>query len=59
MSVMAEREAQTKLDGRVEMDHAVLGGARSELAGGKRARGGPNKTPSRRDPAHGPQRRAT
>ena len=45
MSVMAEREAETKLDGRVEMDDAVLGGARSELDGGKRGRGGSNKTP--------------
>jgi transposase-like protein len=45
MSVMAERDAETKLDGRVEVDDAVLGGVRSELDGGKRGRGGPNKTP--------------
>lgn len=45
MSVMAEREAATKLDGRVEMDDAVLGGEKSELDGGKRGRGGPNKVP--------------
>ena len=45
MSVMVEREAGRKLDGRVEMDDAVLGGQKSELDGGKRGRGGPNKTP--------------
>ena len=45
MSVMAEREGSVKLDGRVEMDDAVLGGEKSELDGGKRGRGGPNKTP--------------
>lgn len=45
MSVMVEREASRKLDGRVEMDDAVLGGEKGELAGGKRGRGGPNKTP--------------
>ena len=45
MSVMAEREADRKLDGRVEMDDAVLGGEMSEPDGGKRGRGGPNKTP--------------
>ena len=45
MSVMAEREATRKLDGRVEMDDAILGGERSEADGGKRGRGGPNKTP--------------
>lgn len=45
MSVMAEREATRKLDGRVEMDDAVLGGEKSELEGGKRGRGGPNKIP--------------
>lgn len=45
MSVMAEREAARKLDGRVEMDDAVLGGEKSELEGGKRGRGGPNKLP--------------
>jgi len=38
MSVMAEREATRKLDGRVEIDDAVLGGERSELDGGKRGR---------------------
>jgi transposase-like protein len=45
MSVMGEREAARKLDGRVEMDDVVLGGERSEADGGKRGRGGPNKTP--------------
>lgn len=45
MSVMFEREASRKLDGRVEMDDAVLGGEKSELDGGKRGRSGPNKTP--------------
>ena len=45
MSVMAEREGARKLDGRVEMDDAVLGGEKSVLDGGKQGRGGPNKTP--------------
>jgi len=45
MSVMAEREGSRKLEGRVEMDDAVLGGEKSELDGGKRGRGGPNKVP--------------
>ena len=45
MSVMEDREATKKFDGRIEMDDAVLGGERSELDGGKRGRGGPNKTP--------------
>jgi transposase-like protein len=45
MSVMVEREGRRKLDGRVEMDDAVLGGEKSELVGGKRGRAGPNKTP--------------
>ena len=45
MSVMVEREASRKLDGRVEMDDAVLGGEKGELEGGKRGRSGPNKTP--------------
>ena len=44
MSVMAEREATRKLDGRVGIDDAVLGGE-SVLDGGKRGRGGPNKIP--------------
>ena len=42
MAVMARREADTRLDGRVEMDDAYLGGVRS---GGKRGRGAPGKTP--------------
>lgn len=42
MAVMAKREADTRLDGRVEMDDAYLGGSRS---GGKRGRGAPGKTP--------------
>lgn len=45
MSVMVDREGNRKLDGRVEMDDAVLGGEKSELQGGKRGRAGPNKTP--------------
>ena len=40
--VMLEREAARPLEGRVEMDDAYLGGARS---GGKRGRGSPGKTP--------------
>ena len=40
--VMLEREQIKPLDGRVEMDDAYLGGARS---GGKRGRGAPGKTP--------------
>ncbi len=42
MAVMARREADTRLEGRVEMDDAWLGGSRS---GGKRGRGAPGKTP--------------
>ena len=42
MAVMARREADTPLSGRVEMDDAYLGGARP---GGKRGRGAPGKTP--------------
>ena len=42
MAVMARREADTPLDGRVEMDDAYLGGVRS---GGKRGRGAAGKTP--------------
>ena len=42
MAVMARREADSPLDGRVEMDDAYLGGVRS---GGKRGRGAPGKTP--------------
>lgn len=44
-AVMAEDEASRKLDGRVEMDDAVLGGERHEHEGGKRGRSGPNKVP--------------
>lgn len=40
MQVMAEREAGRKLDGRVEVDDAYLGG---EHPGGKRGRGSENK----------------
>ena len=40
-----EREEGTRLDGRVEMDDAVLGGKQGELEGGKRGRAGPNKVP--------------
>ena len=45
MSVMAEREASRKLDGRVEMDDVVIGGEKSVLEGGKQGRGGANKLP--------------
>ena len=41
MAVMARREGQTRLSGRVEMDDAYLGGKRS----GKRGRGAAGKTP--------------
>ena len=44
-TVMLEDEAARKLDGRVEMDDAVLGGEKGELEGGKRGRKGPNKIP--------------
>jgi len=40
--VMLERDATKRLNGRVEIDDAYLGGARS---GGKRGRGAPGKTP--------------
>lgn len=39
LQVMAEREEARKLDGRVQLDDAYLGGA---LPGGKRGRGSPN-----------------
>ena len=42
MAVMARREGETRLAGRVEMDDAYLGGVRS---GGKRGRGAAGKTP--------------
>ena len=42
MAVMARREGETALTGRVEMDDAYLGGVRS---GGKRGRGAAGKTP--------------
>ena len=42
MAVMARRERETALTGRVEMDDAYLGGVRS---GGKRGRGAAGKTP--------------
>jgi transposase-like protein len=42
MQVMQEREARKPLQGRVELDDADLGGARS---GGKRGRGAAGKTP--------------
>jgi transposase-like protein len=44
-TVMLEDEAARKLDGRIEMDDAVLGGEKGELDGGKRGRKGPNKIP--------------
>ncbi len=40
--LMTERESQTVLSGRVEVDDAYMGGARHE---GKRSRGAPGKTP--------------
>ena len=42
MAVMARREGETALTGRVEMDDAYLGGVR---CGGKRGRGAAGKTP--------------
>ena len=42
MAVMARREGEKRLSGRVEMDDAYLGGRRS---GGKRGRGAAGKTP--------------
>ena len=42
MAVMARRDGETRLTGRVEMDDAYLGGVRS---GGKRGRGAADKTP--------------
>ena len=42
MAVMARREGETRLTGRVEMDDAYLGGVRS---GGNRGRGAAGKTP--------------
>ena len=42
MAVMARREGEKPLTGRVEMDDAYLGGVRS---GGKRGRGAAGKTP--------------
>ena len=42
MAVMARREGETRLTGRVEMDDAYLGGVRS---GGKRGRGAAGQTP--------------
>ena len=42
MAVMARREGEKRLSGRVEMDDACLGGRRS---GGKRGRGAAGKTP--------------
>ena len=44
-AVMQADEESRKLDGRIEMDDAVLGGEKGELEGGKRGRGGPNKIP--------------
>jgi hypothetical protein len=42
LEVMMQREAERKLDGRVEVDDAYLGGAKP---GGKRGRGSENKVP--------------
>ncbi|SMF94387.1 Transposase zinc-ribbon domain-containing protein [Methylomagnum ishizawai] len=42
MQAMAERDARYRLDGRVQVDDAYLGG---ELAGGKAGRGSENKVP--------------
>ena len=42
VQAMLERDAKKKLDGRIEMDDAYLGGRRS---GGKRGRGSPGKRP--------------
>lgn len=43
--VMLEREAGCMLEGRIEVDDAVLGGQKSEADGGKRGRAGSNKIP--------------
>ena len=55
MAVMARREADTPLSGRVEMDDAYLGGAR---AGGKRGRGAPGGRPPAWRPSNGSTRRS-
>lgn len=44
-SVIVEHQAGEKLDGRIEMDEAVLGGERTLANGGKRGQSGPNKLP--------------
>ena len=54
MAVMARREGETRLSGRVEMDDAYLGGRRS---GGKRGRGAAGKTPFVAAVSTGPERR--
>jgi hypothetical protein len=51
-AVMLEDEAARKLDGRIEMDDAVLGGEKGELEGGKRGRKGPTKVPFRHRRGH-------
>lgn len=43
--VMVEAEKPRKIDGRIEMDDAVLGGEQRRDAGGKPGRAGPNKVP--------------
>ena len=54
MAVMARREEETPLSGRVEMDDAYLGGVRS---GGKRGRGAAGKTPFVAAVSTSPERR--
>lgn len=44
-SVIVEHQAGEKLDGRIEMDEAVLGGEQTLKEGGKRGQSGPNKLP--------------
>jgi ISXO2-like transposase domain len=45
MSVMEDREATRKLDGRIEMDDVIYGGEKHAHDGGKRGRGWPNNVP--------------
>lgn len=45
MAVMQKRNAEKRLEGRVQMDDAYLGGEKRVSEGGKRGRGSPNKLP--------------
>ena len=44
-SVMGEHQSSEKLDGRIEMDEAVLGGEQTVADGGWGGQSGPNKLP--------------